>query len=89
MIENALAASGGEKYLREQARDNPTAFLALVSKLLPKDMNVKADVSMNVRKELIDRVLALMFGRPQPSIEQTATIQAIGDVKIEPQHNDY
>jgi hypothetical protein len=35
MILNALSAAGGERYLLQQARRNPTAFLQLVAKVLP------------------------------------------------------
>lgn len=41
MIEGALQKAGGEAYLLRQAEDNPTAFLNLVSKLIPKDINAK------------------------------------------------
>ena len=43
MIQNALETAGGEKYLVEQARENPSAFLALVGKVLPKDSNIKVE----------------------------------------------
>jgi len=35
MILAALDEEGGVTYLRQQARDNPTAFLTLVGKVLP------------------------------------------------------
>lgn len=35
MILKALDDSGGVDYLAQQARDNPTAFLTLVGKVLP------------------------------------------------------
>ncbi|MBM4382345.1 MAG: hypothetical protein FJ091_03140 [Deltaproteobacteria bacterium] len=44
MIEEALAAEGGVAYLRKQARENPQSFLALVGKLLPKDVRTKTDL---------------------------------------------
>ena len=40
MILSALNKAGGEKYLLAQAADNPTAFLTLIGKILPKDVNV-------------------------------------------------
>lgn len=43
MVEQALHEAGGVAYLTEQARENPSAFLALVGKLLPR--NVTAEVS--------------------------------------------
>lgn len=48
MIEGALNAVGGEDYLIEQARTNPTAFLALVKSLLPKDINSNVKGGMTV-----------------------------------------
>lgn len=35
MILNALDKAGGVEYLAEQARESPSAFLALVGKVLP------------------------------------------------------
>lgn len=39
MIEQALSESGGKDYLKRQAIDNPAAFMGLVGKILPKDIN--------------------------------------------------
>ncbi len=50
MILAALNDAGGVAYLVAQARDNPTAFLTLVGKVLP--LQVKADVT--TREELPD-----------------------------------
>jgi len=41
MIEVALENAGGVEYLQRVAKKNPAAFLALVGKLLPKDINLK------------------------------------------------
>lgn len=41
MILQALANAGGTKYLEDQAKANPTAFLTLVGKVLP--LQVKQD----------------------------------------------
>ncbi len=38
MIKGALDAVGGQRYLEKQASDNPTAFLTLVGKTLPKEL---------------------------------------------------
>jgi hypothetical protein len=42
MITDALCAVGGVEYLKEQAAKNPAPFMNLVSKVLPKDVNVNA-----------------------------------------------
>ena len=39
MILQALDGAGGIKYLQTQAATNPTAFLTLVGKVLPLDVN--------------------------------------------------
>lgn len=49
MILGALEAKGGQEYLEEQATKNPTAFLALVGKILPKDVNASLDVKGQVK----------------------------------------
>jgi len=35
MVVGALMAEGGVKYLRQQARENPTAFIALCGRVMP------------------------------------------------------
>lgn len=35
MVLNALAKAGGERYLARQAKENPTAFMTLLGKVLP------------------------------------------------------
>jgi len=39
MILQALSNKGGVEYLEKQADENPTAFLTLVGKVLPLDVN--------------------------------------------------
>jgi hypothetical protein len=39
MILGALDGVGGENYLRQQASENPTAFLTLVGKVLPLQLS--------------------------------------------------
>jgi crossover junction endodeoxyribonuclease RusA len=50
MILGALQAAGGKDYLTEQAITNPTAFLSLVGKVVPKDVSVdqKGNVTLTV-----------------------------------------
>jgi hypothetical protein len=63
MIENALAAAGGEEYLAQQARENPGAFMGLVSKLIPRDLNVSGEVRHSL-ESLIVRSLTGTDSRP-------------------------
>ena len=46
MIETALHNAGGVQYLTDQARKNGPAFLALVSKLLPKEINATVQIGL-------------------------------------------
>ena len=48
LIRGALDEAGGQAYLVQQAKDNPTAFLALVGKILPKDINAKIEGTINL-----------------------------------------
>lgn len=48
MILGALDAVGGQEYLQSQARENPQAFLTLVGRTLPKDINLGDKVRLEV-----------------------------------------
>lgn len=49
MILAALDGVGGEKYLRRQADENPTAFMTLIGKLIPIDVDVtKTQINVTV-----------------------------------------
>ena len=44
MIEAALQAKGGQAWLEEQMELNPAAMMTLIGKILPRQVDVKADV---------------------------------------------
>lgn len=46
MVLSALDQAGGELYLATQADENPAAFLALVGKCLPKDVNLSGSIGI-------------------------------------------
>lgn len=48
MILKALDACGGVTYLQSQATQNPAAFLSLVGKTLPKDVNLQTPGGMSL-----------------------------------------
>ena len=57
MILGALNDAGGQEYLAARALDTPGPFLALVSKLLPKniDANINGDVRItSITRNIID-----------------------------------
>ena len=47
MILGALEDEGGQEYLRAQARENPTAFLTLIGKVLPTTIAGDKDNPVN------------------------------------------
>ena len=65
MVDKALHEAGGWRYLVEQARENPTAFLALVARRLPKEIKAEISAEMIVRQEtrrdLIEGAVSLML----------------------------
>jgi hypothetical protein len=40
MVLTALSRAGGVEYLLKQSKDNPTAFLTLIGKLIPIDVDI-------------------------------------------------
>lgn len=48
MILSALDGAGGEQYLIAQAGENPTAFLSLVGKVLPLQVNAAVDAQITI-----------------------------------------
>ncbi len=53
MILAALDKAGGAEYLLQQAKANPGPFLALIGKVLPKDVLIDHNVSVTVTRERI------------------------------------
>lgn len=60
MILQALETSGGVDYLVMQARDNPTAFMTLVGKVLPLQVTGDQDNPLEVA-----HTIRLLGVRPQ------------------------
>lgn len=56
MVIQALSDAGGIEYLVTQSRDNPTAFMTLVGKVLPLQLAGDANNPLEVitRIELVD-----------------------------------
>jgi hypothetical protein len=54
MIEGALSDAGGKDYLLEQSKANPAAFMSLVGKLLPKDVNLSGNVEVSILTALME-----------------------------------
>lgn len=79
MILGALNDVGGQAYLAAQAKKNPRAFIALVGKCLPKDLNINRNpdqprvinsskLSYDERQQLRDMILRAAMP-DQPAIE--------------------
>ena len=48
MITGALDDVGGQAYLKQQAAENPQAFLSLLGRCLPKDVKLSVATKLNV-----------------------------------------
>ena len=46
LVLGALDELGGQRYLVQQAKKNPQAFLSLLGKCLPKDIRIDAKLSL-------------------------------------------
>lgn len=51
MVRAALDAAGGVEYLKRQATISPAAFMSLIAKIIPADVNAK--LSGDVRIEIV------------------------------------
>ena len=69
MILTALSEVGGVKYLKEQAEENPTAFLGLVGKVLPKEVHID-----------LNAIIAAMS--PEERLQEAAKMAAKLGVKL-------
>jgi hypothetical protein len=49
MIWGALHDAGGQEYLARQAREQPVAFLALLGKIIPRDIKATFDGAIGFR----------------------------------------
>ena len=58
MITQALDRSGGVEYLMEQAQSNPSAFLTLVGKVIPLQVNaeIEGNLKTTITKITLDGV---------------------------------
>lgn len=57
MINNALYKAGGEDYLLRQADENPVAFMGLIGKILPKQVDVDANLTGELNISRIVRTI--------------------------------
>lgn len=57
MIRGALDAGGGQKWLERQMTENPSAFMTLLGKILPKDINAELSGSVEHVVTKIERVI--------------------------------
>ena len=57
MIEGALKDAGGQAYLTKQANENPAAFMGLLGKILPKDVNLGGQGGGPIIVEMVKRIV--------------------------------
>ena len=69
MMLGALAELGGKDYMMEQGRINPAAFMAIISRMLPKDINLTG----------LERITVNLIGPGQalPAIDVTPAPEAL------------
>lgn len=62
MALSALSNVGGDKYLTAQAVENPVAFMGLLGKILPKEvqLNINAKISEMSPEERIEEARAII-----------------------------
>ncbi len=53
MVLGALADCGGGEYLKQQAIDNPTAFMTLLGKILPTQVSTDPDQPIKTVMEIV------------------------------------
>lgn len=56
MIDGALAKLGGMDWLEQQGRENPTAFMSLIGKRLPKDLSVTGNLNLDAKVVYLEKV---------------------------------
>lgn len=69
MIMEALEDAGGKDYLIRQADENPAAFMGLVAKIIPKDIN--ANVSGELRISALASAIEVARKRASNASEST------------------
>ena len=57
MILGALESSGGQKYLEQQAQQNPNAFLQLIGKVLPTTLATDPNNPIEVISTITRRIV--------------------------------
>jgi hypothetical protein len=75
MILGALSDAGGQDYLTRQAEENPSAFMQLIGKVLPSELQVSGKdggeikASIDVSKLSIDALREIM--RAKDAVKQS------------------
>ena len=66
MISGALQDVGGRDYLARQAEDNPTAFMNMLGKILPKDIKqeISGSIGISVEPKEIVSALERKYAKP-------------------------
>jgi len=76
-ILEAFDKAGGAKYLRKQAAANPTAFLTLLGKVLPLQVNATGEIALRV--EVVRCSDDQASEQLAPTVLSTAVVERIGN----------
>ena len=76
MILGALDEAGGQAYLAQQARQNPTAFMTLLGKVLPQQVErgKPGDFSTLSDQQLAERAVAGLMAKGIPEAQARAFV---------------
>ncbi len=54
MIKQSLELAGGAEYLLRQAEENPTAYMSLIGKIIPKEVQASIDSKWEIVLSSVD-----------------------------------
>lgn len=70
MVEGALSDLGGRAWLAEAAKKEPAAFMSLIGKLIPRDLNVTGNVDVREHAaKAVEQVMDRLFAPPGSGVE--------------------
>ncbi len=66
MILGALSAGGGQHWLEQQMGQNPVAFMSLVGKIIPQqiDATIRRELPMMTREDILAMLESLHHRKP-------------------------
>lgn len=93
-IMHSFSSIGASKYLQQQAYENPVAYMGLLGKVLPKQVNIKGDstahhIHHDARQWLATQIQAAAQAQEAQVVEGTIIVEAKADDAPIPQNLTY